>query len=267
LNALAVVGVGIRAPGLPGWVEAAAILAGVASYEWKELPRLMPTTLPMTERRRANDTSRLAIAAAADAMAGLPAESVAEIASVFASADGDGVVLADLLAALAKPERMVSPTLFHNSVFNAPAGYWAIGANAGSASTAVCAGKASFAAGLLEAWAHVTSTGRPVCLVAVDIPFPSALRGFATGTNAFACALLLGPGDDEQRSPYGRITGLRVTLAEASASSLPSALADRFEGNAAAAALPLLERLSRRASGTIALPYLDNKCLAMETAP
>jgi Beta-ketoacyl synthase, N-terminal domain len=267
VNTIAVVGIGVRAPGLSNWAQAAAILCGDAAYEWAELPRFVPSALPMTERRRANETSRLAIAATEEAMSNLPREAIAEIPLVFASADGDGIVLAEMLAALATPDRMVSPTIFHNSVFNAPAGYWAIGAHAQAASTAVCAGPASFAAGLMEAWAQVASSDRPACLIAVDIPFPSALHGFGGGSCAFACALLIAP--DRLGLPVigGRISNLHVTAGAIEALPASPALAQRFAGNAAAAALPLLENLSRCASGAIALPYLDDRCLRIETAP
>ena len=45
----------------------------------------------------------------------------------------------------------ISPTRFHNSVHNAAAGYWTIGAHCMQAATAISAYDASFAEGLLEA--------------------------------------------------------------------------------------------------------------------
>ncbi len=77
------------------------------------------------------------------------------MATVFSSSDGDGEVLASMLAALAQPQVVLSPTLFHNSVFNAPAGYWSIGVGALATSITVSAGAASFVAGLKEAHSQV----------------------------------------------------------------------------------------------------------------
>ena len=112
-----------------------------------------------------------------------------------APSDGDGEVLASMLAALAQPQVVLSPTLFHNSVFNAPAGYWSIGAGAHAASITVSAGAASFVAGLKEAHWQVLATGAPVLYVAFDAPFPAALASFERSAEPFACALCLRPGD------------------------------------------------------------------------
>ena len=87
--------------------------------------------LAPNERRRAGTVMRLALAVAGEAagMAGLPA---AAMRNVFASANGDGAVIHALLEELARPDPQLSPTQFHNSVHNAPAGYWSIGNAAAS---------------------------------------------------------------------------------------------------------------------------------------
>src|SRR5690606_42059827 len=64
----------------------------------------------------------------------------------------DLLAITDYMAAtLASDPRSISRTRFHNSVHNAAAGYWTIGAGCTAAATAVSAGPASFAQGLLEA--------------------------------------------------------------------------------------------------------------------
>ena len=82
----------------------------------------------------------LAVSAAVQAIDGGAVEDVARLPTVFSSSDGDGEVLASMLAALAQPQVVLSPTLFHNSVFNAPAGYWSIGSGAHAASITVMRG-------------------------------------------------------------------------------------------------------------------------------
>ena len=120
-----------------------------------------------------------------------------EIATVFASSDGDGAITQEICEALAGPAQEVSPTSFHNSVFNAPAGYWSIATHSRLASTSLCAFDVSFAAGLIEAAAFATVERQPVMLIASDVPFPAPLHTIRPVEESFAAALLLiphGPG-------------------------------------------------------------------------
>jgi hypothetical protein len=48
---------------------------------------------------------------------------------------------------------------------------------------------------------------------------------------------------------------------------LPPALAPRFRGNAAAAALPLLAAIAARTPTAIAVPYHDGDCLELRYTP
>ena len=83
-----------------------------------------------------------------------------EIATVFASCGGDGPITHQICEVLAGPDRAVSPTAFHNSVHNAPAGYWSIATRSRAPSTSLCGHDGSFAAGLLEAATQVLAEGR-----------------------------------------------------------------------------------------------------------
>jgi hypothetical protein len=160
---------------------------------------------------------------------------------VFASSDGDGDIVHRLCSALASPGAQVSPTDFHNSVHNAATGYWSIGAHSRAPSTALCAYDGSFAAGLLEAACQVASEARAVLLVAADLPFPPPLDVQRPTRHGFAAALALEPG-----------TGLDIGVEEdgvLTPSPLPA-----FEGNAAAAALPLLAALARGGYAIVRLP-------------
>ncbi|MCT7018444.1 beta-ketoacyl synthase chain length factor, partial [Salmonella enterica] len=85
----------------------------------------------------------------------------------------------------------LSPTRFHNSVHNAPAGYWTIATGCHATSSAITAGHASFGAGLLEAATLAATEQRPVLLVCSDIAGHGPL-GEMTGTRqAFGIALVL----------------------------------------------------------------------------
>jgi hypothetical protein len=162
----------------------------------------------------------------------------------------------------------LSPTTFHNSVFNAPAGYWSIAAHAPAASTTICAGEGSFAAGLLEAAAQAVGPGARVLLVACDHPFP-AHSPIATRThNVFACALRL------------RATAVDAALGDAALGVIsdirpasgvppmpPADLRGAFEGNASAAALALLRAIARAEPARVALPYGDDEVVELAWAP
>lgn len=259
LISVAVQGIGLIGPGLEGWAQATPILRGEQPYEPLPLPPLKPELLPPNERRRTTQLIKLAIQAAGEAQqqSGIAA---AELACVFASAEGDTVIVDRLCEALALPEKPVSPTQFHNSVHNAPAGYWAIAGKARRFSTSITAAGASFAAGLIEAAAFVAAEGEPVLLVAYDVALPAPLAPFGDSHAPFAVALVLAPVSEGTRQPT---LGLAPPQPAAAPSALPEAFAALRRDNPAAEALALLECLARGESGTVRLAYLDGSVLPL----
>ena len=114
-----------------------------------------------------------------------------EVATVFASSDGETGVLDRLCTALAAPQRTISPTLFHHSVHNAASGYWGIATGSQQSSTALACYDSSFCAALLEAAAYAQIEERSVLLVAYDLPPPPPLYAARPLRGGFAAALLL----------------------------------------------------------------------------
>ena len=94
--------------------------------------------------RRKRCCSRCEVAAQACAMA---ARDAAALPCVFASTHGDLAITDYMCATLAGAPRELSPTKFHNSVHNAPAGYWTIATHCHAASNAVCAWRAQLRRG------------------------------------------------------------------------------------------------------------------------
>jgi hypothetical protein len=175
---------------------------------------------------------------------------------VFGSADGDGDVLAQTLAALVVAPVVVSPTLFHNSVFNAPAGYCSIAHRLQGASTSVCAAEFTFGAALVEAFDQVTVDGVPVLFVAVDTAYPRELAAVRASVPSFACALLLWPTVGEARSTHGSIAVAPLaagTPLHRGRATPPDAWDQYWRGDTAAAALPLLAAIARRAQASVAI--------------
>lgn len=183
--------VGVLAPGLPDWRHMQAVLSGAQPYFAAPLAAIAPMSLPPAERRRSSPTVRLAIAAAEQALqqTSLAAQ---DMAMVFSSSEAAGVITHQLCEALAG-SREVSPTQFHNSVHNAPSGYYSIAMNAKLGASSIARGKWSFAAGLLNAAAQVSTDQLPVLYVCYDCPSPEPLNQAMPISDATAIALVFAP--------------------------------------------------------------------------
>jgi len=255
--------VGVVAPGIGNWPECRSVLAGCRDYEPTPLPFFSPDCLPVNQRRRITPTIRIAMQAAMEAMlgCGVAADTVA---TVFTTSYGDLDISNRICSALTLPGRPVSPTDFHNSVHNAPAGYWTIGSHCLRPSTSLSASQASFAAGLLEGITQVLFDRNPVLLVAYDLPPPQVFASACTATTPFAAALLLS--SRQENNCLAKLTA--QPHARATASTLKTAaLEDIRLGSPAAQGLLLLELLARETPATCVLPYLDASGLLVEYAP
>ena len=261
---LSLCGAGLLAPGLPDWAAARRVLAGEETYRYAPAAEPRPEALPPNERRRGARTVRWAIAAAQEALrdSGIAA---ADAASVFASSSGDGETLTQICEALAQPAREVSPTRFHNSVHNAPSGYWSIASGSRRAAVTLCAYDASFGAALLEAAALVHGGESAVLLVVYDLPYPPPLLAVRPIREPLALALLLCA---ETRAPA--LARWRVALAPES-SSIPATIAPmpipELASNPAAHALPLLAAVARNQAIEMHVSLPNGGGLTIETRP
>lgn len=241
--------VGCCAPGLDGWAQAQPVLRGECAYRHEDLTLPPPQRLPANERRRASLAVRLGFRVAEDAL-GASARAPSELATVFASSDGDTQIVHRICLALAEPARVLSPTDFHNSVHNAAAGYWSIAGAARLPSASLSAGDASFAAGLLEACALVQVEALDCLLVAFEMRAPEPLLVHARTTETAAFALLL-----SARRGAATLASLHVELIprEAQTPIVEPGLEALRLGNPAARALPLLVHLARRESAVVVI--------------
>lgn len=239
---LYVEGIGLWSPQLADFAALRALLDGAASTP----PAARPTAslLPANERRRAPASVLLAVEAATQAVA-MSTRDAAGLTCVFASAHGDQAITDDMCATLARAPDELSPTRFHNSVHNAPVGYWTIATGCHAPSTAVAARHASFGAGLLEAASQVLADNRPVLLVCSDTAGAGPLRAINGCVQPFASALVLAPA-------AGPATKARLDLRLAGRqtdTALPEPLATWRAGNPSAAALALLALLATPGPG------------------
>jgi hypothetical protein len=252
-------GIGLLAPGLPGWAASQPVLSGAAPWEDRPVALPPPAMLPPTERRRTSTVVRLALAAAAEAAAA-SALPPAVLDTVFASSNGDGAVVAAILEALADPQGSVSPTQFHNSVHNAAAGYWGIGAGSQRPSVSLGCHDDTLPLGLLQAAAGVATRRRPILFCAYDAPLPAPLSAARATGAVFAMALVLLPAPD---STALASLDLRFGAPLPPGAPEPGPAID----NPIARGLPLLRALARRRAASTAFALADGGSLLAELAP
>jgi hypothetical protein len=207
---------------------------------------------------------RLAIGVAGEALEQAGSDP-ATMAMVFASSGGDGDTVHEILCVLATDAREVSPTRFHNSVHNAPAGYWAVATGSCEPSTSLCAYDVSFAAGLLDAAAQAIVDDRPVTLAAYDLPYPQPLRGVRPIEGSVGLAIVLTPRPTDRSFASLAITPGRF-------GPTPTRMSDpQLErlraGNPAARGLPLLAAIAKGQSTTIRLEEAGGTCAEILVEP
>jgi hypothetical protein len=255
--------IGLIGPGLSNWPQAADMLAGRAAYVPAGTVVPPPDNLPSAERRRTGTTVRLALAAGREA-ASASQHDITRLATVFAASGGDGQNCHAICETLAGEDRLLSPTRFHNSVHNAPAGYWSIAMHATASLNVLCAHDGSFAAGLLESLCQVAVDGVPSLLIAYDASYPEPLHSQRPIIDGFGVALVLAPVSD---TPGTALPCITVTLIDAPATTLANPQLEALRaGNPAARALPLLEALAAQRSTKVVLDYLPGTGLGIEIA-
>jgi hypothetical protein len=255
-------GIGVRGPGLCGWPQTEAVLSGRQAWVRTETLLPVPETLPPTERRRTGRVVRLAFAAGLEATRQANRDP-ADLPVVFSSSSGDGDNCHEICQTLATAHRALSPTRFHNSVHNAPAGYWSIAAGSRCPSTTICASDASFATGFLEAMAQLGVAGTATALIAYDLDYPPPLYATRPIAAPFAIALVL------ESEPGPKVLArLQVSLNTAA----PGQLAHRelntlLETIPAAQGLILLEAIATHMPATLDVSYLQPQSLHIEVSP
>jgi hypothetical protein len=261
---LFVEGIAILAPGLNGWTASRAVLARETHYAPAPLAPPVPALLPAVERRRTGSTVKLALAVGHEALSST-GRRVDSVATVFVSSGNDGDVINEICITLAGPERQVSPTRFHNSVHNAPSGYWSIASHSHHPSTSLCGFDWSFALGLLEAAAQLKIDRHEVLLIAYDMPYPMPFGGIRCVAEPFGTALLL----TRDRTP-GAVAQLDITMDghAREISRMDDAALERLRvGNPCARALPLLAALALAQPASVTLERNAGQTISISIRP
>ncbi|MGN6313471.1 MAG: beta-ketoacyl synthase chain length factor [Rhodanobacteraceae bacterium] len=256
---LGIAGIGAWTRGAPDWPSLRARLRGESGWCEDAPVKAAAGMLPPSERRRAPDSVLLAAEIAGQACTAARREP-ADLPCVFASTHGELSITDYMCATLASAPHELSPTKFHNSVHNAPAGYWTIAARCSAGSSAVTGYHASFGAGLLEAAALALADGTPVLFAAYDVASCGPLAEMTRTMRAFGAALVLSPGGEAspQLSIAMRDSGAPVTPA-------PACVAELAKDNPLTAhALALLAALAGATSPRLTLPAASGLMLEME---
>ncbi len=263
---LQIAGVGAWGPGFSDWQSLRDWLRGGAAPSERQTARPAPACIPPRERRRAPLSVKLAVEVAeqACAMAGVAPQ---EAVCVFASGMGDMDITDYMCRTLASDQPLVSPTKFHNSVHNAPVGYWSISQGARRSSNAVAGFRDTVPVSLLEAATQCVTEQVPVLWACQDIASPEPFRLIADIPEACAFALLLVP--ETPASVHGAAPVLDLDLREGAVSwpgLRTEALTPLYEHNPTARLLPLLESLAGNGDSLV-LPLGEFMALVLNLKP
>lgn len=215
--------------------------------------------IPPLLRRRTSQATRMAFSAA-DRACRAARRRPAELPSVFACVGGE-IQTTDLLCIeLAKPDGVISPSAFHNSVHNTAVGYWSIVHQCTRPASALAAGSDTFAMALLEAWCQLASQGGEVLVVCYDETWPDYLAPGKGGT-AFASALVLAAGPSEDAC-------LQLGRPELGAEAFPAEWEPLAKQTPVLAVIPLLELAATGGNAqSVSLSVLTASCWQVLAKP
>ena len=259
-------GLALWGPGLESFDRFGEMVRAGKPYAGGALPPVDPGVLSARERRRASGNVRLALSVATDAVERAGADP-SSLPAVFGTSQGEGETTHTLLESVTADTPFISPTLFHNSVHNTPAGFWSIAAGGTVPCDSVAAGDHTFGAALLAAFTFAAVERRAVLLVVFDSPMPKPLGDQRPIADPFATAFVFEHGQAERS-----IARLRVTMADRDkqrAESLPrlSGLEALSAANPAARSLPLLEALAHGEASTITVAHAVGALLDVQVDP
>lgn len=263
MNALdiCIEGIGFWAPGWADWTAARAGLRGEAHAD-PQILKPSPSLLAAAERRRAPLAVLLACEIAEQACSA-SGHAVDLLPSVFVSTHGDLVITDYMCSTLVAAPRELSPIKFHNSVHNAPAGYWTIATHCHASSTSISSWHSSFAVALFEAAVQATAENVPVLLSAYDAESPGPLAEVSPASTIFGTAMVIAPAGSRGLAMRLRFDG--AAHAREAAAQLPAAFAAMCLTNPMAVqSLPLLAAIAAGAPAIIECSAGTQSRLTME---
>jgi hypothetical protein len=250
VRAAHVIGLGLWAPGAAGIATWAGGGRGDPVAAAADTPPC--GVLPPRERRALSLTTRMGVEVIGQAVTAAGVDR-SRVKIVFASAYGELQTAFDQMEMMESADGRLSPARFKNSVHNTATGLLSIAFHNPGFSTALAAGGASFASGLLEVLVLLDQEGgEAVVAVADDVPDALFRRSDAPGFAPLGLAICLAA-DPVAAGPapaLGCLGALSRSCGAVPAAG-PEAVPPAFAGNPAAAGLPLLAALLSGASGWV----------------
>jgi len=240
MNPVFVRGLGLWTPGFPS--PEAWCFAGQDPGVTKPTAGLLKGPL----KRRSSLVTRMAVEVYTQAatQAGCGSSSVP---TVWATAHGEHSTALNLLEMMNEGDGKVSPAKFHSSVHNTPGGYASIASGNVAQSTTLTGGSELVSAALIEAVCLVESLKTDVIVIFSDeaLKPPFDISGSEL---PLAIAFCLG------REPAGDLP--QISCQQDNGSGLPAD--EKFGTLHVSAAIPLLERVTRRIPGRVAIEFEEN---------
>ncbi len=193
-------------------------------------------------RRRASTLTRMSTEVLQQAV-GQAGCDPSKIPSVWATAHGEHGAASAILGMMHRGEGKVSPTHFHNSVYNTASGYASIATNNRAPSTTLTGGRDLVAITFLEAFCHLEAGAPDVALVMADEPLQPPFEVTQTCVPLAVSFCLSARPDGAQAA----VSNLRRDAIA------PVKRHERFGDLYVAAALPLLEQIVLGRPGPTAL--------------
>jgi hypothetical protein len=221
----------------PGYANAAAWVDGV-----RDDSALKPAAALLAGpfKRRASFLTRIAVEAYSQAADQAGAD-LSTAASVWGMVHGEIFTAIELMAMMNQGVGKLSPTKFHNSVYNTASGYASMASKNRAPSTTLTGGAEIVANGLIEAAGLLAEGAREVVVVWADEPYPPP---FESGRAIAPLALSLSLGAE----PAGALASLEdLRRGPASPIEPPPAFSVLY----GAAALPLVERIAHKVPGRL----------------
>lgn len=240
---ITILSLGITAPGIKNLDHFKENVLNNKPFDLSEsLEKYSPSFLPANERRRTTPTIKLALKTAEEALNNYQKSTstpVKNLPTIFVSKDGDTMISAKMCEATSEEEPLISPTQFHNSVHNAPAGYWMIGQQKTSAASAISAGNEAIANGLLEAFLQSEEVKKPVLIVFYDLTIDQKILSTSLGIEKpmFSFSMVLSVSEYAKTSSYPFLSFEFVSELAEEKSTNP------YKGLPAAEGFPLLKSI------------------------
>lgn len=254
-------GIGLWARGMTGYPEfTQGLQSDFADLQTAEFLPPKPEAIAPRERRRAGLTINIAVEVAHQACMQAQVD-ISQVPSVFVSAMGDTTITDYMCRKLAQPQKMLSPTKFHNSVHNAPSGYWTISAQNREPSSFVGGFTHSFGSGLLEAASQAVALHKPVLAVFYDIANKPPFAQLYPIQETLAIALVVEPQSTQATASTVKPLDAGLSFVErqpGEVESMPKCerLADFALSNPMGPALALVEQFSAAQKGGLRSPNL-----------